>query len=265
MLGVVAAVARERRSNLVRGVDDVTQLDVAVIADLSHSRKGAELGDTAARLRMQVLGRVTPPLTIVIAPCSGGGSHHIPFALAQSVADLGMACVLVDADGQALPEHSALPASAPGLSEMLLNGARATELLQPFGSNLSVLPSGRNLAQAQQMFVRSQLVHQIDALQPLAAVTMVQAPSLSDIAGEALTGLADAIVIVVTVDQTTVRELQQAVTLLRTRGITLLGAVIAQASTDLSPRPRRSRREPSDDGKDDDTEAARPTLQREWS
>jgi len=234
LLGIVLAVTRERKANLVRSTDDLRQLDVPILADFSAVSVAADRADTVRRLRMEVLGRVTPPLTVVIAPCSPHGNHHVPISISQSIADLGNSCVLVDGDGAALPPHAALSSHAPGLSDVMLTDRNPIHLLQSLAGNLQFLPPGSELEVARDRYVTTRLPQKMAQLKPLATFTIIEAPNLSDIAGEALAGVADVLILVVTLNRTTLSQVQRVEASLSARGVVVLGAVVVTPETDLA-------------------------------
>ncbi|MDQ3627438.1 MAG: hypothetical protein M3419_01170 [Actinomycetota bacterium] len=234
VLGVLLAVTRERKANLVRSSADLHQLSVAILADFSTVTAPTARLDTVRRLRMEVLGRVTPPLTIVVAPCSAHGNHHVPIAMSQSIAELGNDCVLVDGDGSALPPRAALPSRVPGLSDVMLEDQSPLDLLQSLSSNLQFLPPGAELEVARDRFVTSRMPQKMHQLKPRATFLIIEAPDLSDIAGEALAGVADVLILVVTLNRTTLSEVQRVETSLSARGVSVLGAVLVTPDTDLA-------------------------------
>jgi len=234
VFGVVLAVARERKANLVRSTDDLRQLELPILADFSPVTDPAGRTDTVRRLRMEVLGRVTPPLTIVVAPCSPHGNHHVPISISQSIAELGNSCVLVDGDGAALPPGTALSDLAPGLSDAMLHDENPIDLLQSLAGNLEFLPPGSELEVARDRYVTSRLPQKMAQLKRLSTFTIIEAPDLSDIAGEALAGVADVLILVVTLNRTTLSQVQRVEASLSARGVTVLGAVVVTPETDLA-------------------------------
>lgn len=234
VLGLLLAVVRERKANLVRSTADLQQLAVPILADFSKVTGTAGRMDTIRRLRMEMLGRVTPPITVVVAPCSPHGNHHVPIAMSQSIAELSNDCVLVDGDGAALPPRAAVASDSPGLSDVMLEDENPVDLLLALADNLHFLPPGKDLEVARDRFVTSQLPRKMAQLTPLSMFTIIEAPDLSDIAGEALAGVADVLVLVVTLNRTTLSEVQHAEVSLSARGVVVLGAVVVTPDTDLA-------------------------------
>jgi hypothetical protein len=136
-----------------------------------------------------------------------------------------------------------------GLSDVLMRGTDPTQLLVNADSQLRLLPRGPGAGAAAERFSGPRMRETVRLLRDKAEYILINAPSVHDANAQALCTLADAVLIVVTLGQTTRYDIEQAYTEAERAGAIVIGTVVedsrvrrAGPGRDSAPRPPGSRR-----------------------
>jgi hypothetical protein len=135
-----------------------------------------------------------------------------------------------------------------GLSDVLMRGTDPTQLLVNADSQLRLLPRGPGAGAAAERFSGPRMRETVRLLRDKAEYILINAPSVHDANAQALCTLADAVLIVVTLGQTTRADIEQAYTEAERAGAIVIGTVVEEprsrraGSRDGSARPPASRR-----------------------
>ena len=135
-----------------------------------------------------------------------------------------------------------------GLSDVLMRGTDPTQLLVHADSQLRLLPRGSGAGAAAERFSGPRMRETVRLLRDKAEYILINAPSVHDANAQALCTLADAVLIVVTLGQTTRADIEQAYTEAERAGAIVIGTVVEEprsrraSSRDSSPRSSAPRR-----------------------
>jgi uncharacterized protein involved in exopolysaccharide biosynthesis/Mrp family chromosome partitioning ATPase len=229
LLGAVVAIVRERRQDLVRGSAGVRELGVRVLVEFSsRDRTPAAINQMMRVARLHALEHVSRPAVVVVAsPGDPDDTSRVAGGLALAFARIPVRTVLVQAtDVHLLGTSSADQQRVPGLSDAVLHDRDPTTVLQPVEPALTYLPTGRELPQACERFLPEVLHRVLNRLRTGEQLVLVQSPALNRAEGEALAGVADAVILAVTRHRTSFAQLEWAAGMLQQRNVALAGAIL---------------------------------------
>jgi polysaccharide biosynthesis transport protein len=246
-LGCLLAVVLERLKGRVRSAADVEATGLPVIAAVPRrSRRdrlfrrdfSAAVDNTIRRVRASILDRDPRPDIVAIAPAGSGSSDAVVSeAVAESFAKAGHRVVLVQTDGP--PAPGGLAVEEKGLAHALLHDRLTVlDMLQPsVDPLLCLLPEGGFDDQSRELLVADRLRTVLNPLVEAGNLVVIQSPGIDSAEGEAIVGAADLGLVVVTMDRTRSRQVEQVTTQTRTRGTALAALVVRRSAT---PRARRA-------------------------
>jgi Mrp family chromosome partitioning ATPase len=255
--GVLLALSLERSDRRLRDVRAVQRLGVPVLSTVSSAgglvlvtapKSGS--GEAYRRLRAAVVASVRErPVTLLVTSATPAASATLTSSnLAVALAHAGSATIMVDA-GLSETSPSALfgLGQSAGLSDVLMRGTDPTQLLVNADSQLRLLPRGPGAGAAAERFSGPRMRETVRLLRDKAEYVLINAPSVHDANAQALCTLADAVVLVVTLGQTTRQDIDQACAEAERAGAIVIGTVVEDtrgrraASKDRSPRSAQSR------------------------
>lgn len=255
--GLLAALALERSDRRLRDVRAVQRLGVPVLSTVPSggglvlvTAPKSKAGEAYRRLRAAVVASVQErPVTILVTSATPAASATLTSSnLAVALAHAGSATIMLDASfSETSPSALFGLGQSKGLSDVLMRGTDPTQLLVHADSQLRLLPRGPGAGAAAERFSGPRMRETVHLLREKAEYILINAPSVHDANAQALCTLADAVVVVITLGQTTRHDIDQAYTEAERAGATVIGTVVEDG------RSRRS------GGRDSD---ARPTDRR---
>jgi Mrp family chromosome partitioning ATPase/uncharacterized protein involved in exopolysaccharide biosynthesis len=256
--GLLIALALERSDRRLRDVRTVQRLGVPVLSTVS-SASGLVLvtapksraGEAYRRLRAAVVASVQDrPVTLLVTSATPAASATLTSSnLAVALAHAGSATIMVDASfSETSPSALFGLGQSKGLSDVLMRGTDPTQLLVHADSQLRLLPRGPGAGAAAERFSGPRMRETVRLLRDKAEYILINAPSVHDANAQALCTLADAVLIVVTLGQTTRADIEQAYLEADRAGAVVIGTVVEDSrarravSADRPPRPPSSHR-----------------------
>jgi polysaccharide biosynthesis transport protein len=256
--GLLVALALERSDRRLRDARTVQRLGVPVLSTVSSSgglvlvtAPKSRAGEAYRRLRAAVVASVQErPVTLLVTSATPAASATLTSSnLAVALAHAGSATIMVDASfSETSPSALFGLGQSKGLSDVLMRGTDPTQLLVNADSQLRLLPRGPGAGAAAERFSGPRMRETVRLLRDKAEYILINAPSVHDANAQALCTLADAVLIVVTLGQTTRADIEQAYTEAERAGAIVIGTVVEEprsrrANTrDSSPRSSTSRR-----------------------
>jgi succinoglycan biosynthesis transport protein ExoP len=199
LLGLAAAVWRERRKDLVRSVDDLEDYDLSAPV---MTIPGAKLNDAAMRqLRMRLADQIKGREIVALVGLSSGQSLRFGVLLGRSLAAGGRSVVLIDGTGSD-PKHRDVldTAGKPGLADALVEDKVPTPVTVQ--EDLDYVPSGAAAAEASEHFVDERAAKIVHAIAEGHDLTLIACMPPDDIEGEALARLSGSILLLVQLHKT---------------------------------------------------------------
>ncbi len=255
--GVLIALALERSDRRLRDVRTVQRLGVPVLSTVPTAgglvlvtAPKSKAGEAYRRLRAAVVASVQDrPVTILVTSATPAASATLTSSnLAVALAHAGSATIMVDASfSETSPSALFGLGQSKGLSDVLMRGTDPTQLLVHADSQLRLLPRGPGAGAAAERFSGPRMRETMRLLREKAEYILVNAPSVHDANAQALCTLADAVVLVVTLGQTTRHDIDQAYTEAERAGAVVIGTVVEDgrgrrtATRDADARPVRQR------------------------
>ena len=192
------------------------------------------------------------PVTLLVTSATPAASATLTSSnLAVALAHAGSATIMVDASSsETSPSALFGLGQSKGLSDVLMRGTDPTQLLVHADSQLRLLPRGPGAGAAAERFSGPRMRETVRLLRDKAEYILINAPSVHDANAQALCTLADAVVIVVTLGQTTRADIEHAYTEAERAGAIVIGTVVEDSRTRRSPsrdtaaRPASHRRRP---------------------
>jgi len=234
LLGLVIALVRETRGDMVYEAADIERAGVPVVAALRGRYRPysdqSTTDDMIRHLRAHLMATVSTPAVVAVGTCSHRMDEPgIAARLSTFLCRAGVRVVLVDAAPGDLDPTGTVPSMhVPGLAEMLLDERlRRRDLLVAENSRLSVLPRGPRFDEALDRFVPGVLEDALGPLRERADMVVLRVPSLLDAPGVATLSVAQHVLLVVTPGVSTRAEIAAAVAAVRDAGGDLLGAVVS--------------------------------------
>jgi len=257
--GLLIALALERSDRRLRDVRTVQRLGVPVLSTVSSSgglvlvtAPKSRAGEAYRRLRAAVVASVQErPVTLLVTSATPAASATLTSSnLAVALAHAGSATIMVDASfSETSPSALFGLGQSKGLSDVLMRGTDPTQLLVNADSQLRLLPRGPGAGAAAERFSGPRMRETVRLLRDKAEYILINAPSVHDANAQALCTLADAVLIVVTLGQTTRYDIEQAYTEAERAGAIVIGTVVedsrvrrAGPGRDSAPRSPGSRR-----------------------
>jgi Mrp family chromosome partitioning ATPase len=240
LLGLAIAFVRESGDRRLREPWDVESAGLPVLATLKAPQSAppdAEEVERYRTLRTAVLTHAPAPRVIAVAALS-------PATLSADVA-AGLGTALARGGSEATivltsPGSGASGKPRAGLAEVLLEDADASELRDNAGPSLYLLEPGRQIEAAAEMFASEKLRTALRDLAGSSGYVLVAAPVTGTAASTALAVVCDAVVLVNTLEDSTLQDLTAAVDEVeRVRGH-VLGAVAVQPTRRGNARLRKA-------------------------
>ncbi len=250
-LGVVVAFVRERLDEQVRESSDLQEvLDVSVLGTIPrfperfrspatalvtvHAPEGAQ-ADAFRRLRAGLLIAIAENQSQVLAvssPSSGDGKSTIAANLAVTLAQSGRSVVLISADVRrpTLEQLFDIEPGTAGLLDVLGGTATFDEAVKNVG-RFPVMISGRvhnNPTDLLQSVAMEKLVADARSRFDLVIIDTPPVLAVADVLG--MVPMVDAVLLVVSVDQTSEADVANARSELDHAGATILGAVVNRSA-----------------------------------
>jgi succinoglycan biosynthesis transport protein ExoP len=262
--GLLIALALERSDRRLRDVRTVERLGVPVLSTVSSSgglvlvtAPKSRAGEAYRRLRAAVVASVQErPVTLLVTSATPAASATLTSSnLAVALAHAGSATIMVDASfSETSPSALFGLGQSKGLSDVLMRGTDPTQLLVHADSQLRLLPRGPGAGAAAERFSGPRMRETVRLLRDKAEYILINAPSVHDANAQALCTLADAVLIVVTLGQTTRADIEQAYTEAERAGAIVIGTVVEDSRVrrpggrDSTPRSTGSHRGDSSSG-----------------
>jgi polysaccharide biosynthesis transport protein len=259
--GLLAALALERSDRRLRDVRTVERLGVPVLSTVSSAgglvlvtAPKSRAGEAYRRLRAAVVASVQErPVTLLVTSATPAASATLTSSnLAVALAHAGSATIMVDASfSETSPSALFGLGQSKGLSDVLMRGTDPTQLLVHADSQLRLLPRGPGAGAAAERFSGPRMRETVRLLRDKAEYILINAPSVHDANAQALCTLADAVLIVVTLGQTTRADIEQAYTEADRAGAIVIGTVVEDSrvrrtsTRDTGPRAGSHRGDPS--------------------
>jgi succinoglycan biosynthesis transport protein ExoP len=256
--GLLIALTLERSDRRLRDARTVGRLGVPVLSTVSSSgglvlvtAPKSRAGEAYRRLRAAVVASVQErPVTLLVTSATPAASATLVSSnLAVALAHAGSATIMVDASfSETSPSALFGLGQSKGLSDVLMRGTDPTQLLVNADSQLRLLPRGPGAGAAAERFSGPRMRETVRLLRDKAEYILINAPSVHDANAQALCTLADAVLIVVTLGQTTRADIEQAYTEAERAGAIVIGTVVEEprsrraSSRDSSPRSSAPRR-----------------------
>jgi Mrp family chromosome partitioning ATPase len=256
--GLLVALALERSDRRLRDVRAVERLGIPVLSVVPSTgglvlvtAPKSRAGEAYRRLRAAVVASVQErPVTLLVTSATPAASATLTSSnLAVALAHAGSATIMVDASfSETSPSALFGLGQSKGLSDALMRGIDPTQLLVHADSQLRLLPRGPGAGAAAERFSGPRMRETVQLLRGKAEYVLVNAPSVHDANAQALCTLADAVVLLVTLGQTTRHDVDQAYTEAERAGAIVIGAVVEggrsrrAASKDRTSRPAPPRK-----------------------
>jgi Mrp family chromosome partitioning ATPase/capsular polysaccharide biosynthesis protein len=234
--GLLIALALERSDRRLRDVRTVERLGVPVLSTVSSAgglvlvtAPKSRAGEAYRRLRAAVVASVQErPVTLLVTSATPAASATLTSSnLAVALAHAGSATIMVDASfSETSPSALFGLGQSKGLSDVLMRGTDPTQLLVHADSQLRLLPRGPGAGAAAERFSGPRMREAVRLLRDKAEYILINAPSVHDANAQALCTLADAVLIVVTLGQTTRADIEQAYTEAERAGAIVIGTVV---------------------------------------
>lgn len=236
LVGVLMALALERSDRRLRDARAVERLGLPVLSTVPAggglvlvTAPKSKAGEAYRRLRAAVVASVHEhPVTLLVTNATPAASATLTSSnLAVALAHAGSPTIMVDA-GLSETSPSALfgLGNSKGLSDVLMRGTDPTRLLVHADSQLRLLPRGPGAGAAAERFSGPRMREAVRTLSEKADYVVINAPSVHDANAQALCTLADAVLVVVTLGQTTRYDIDQAYTEAERAGAVVIGTVI---------------------------------------
>jgi capsular polysaccharide biosynthesis protein len=223
LLGLAAAVARERRKDLIRSVDDLQDYELPAPVT---TVPGAKLDEAAMRhLRMRLATQVKGHETVGLVGVASGQSLRFGVLLGKSLAAGGKSVVLVDGTGTE-PKHRDVlnTATKPGLSEALFNDKAPTPVAVQ--DDFDFVPAGASAQESSEYYVDDRAAKILHALTENHDLTLIACMPPDTIEGEALARLSGSVLLLIQLNKTSHYDLGLALRSFSAQGLRLGGIFV---------------------------------------
>lgn len=231
-VGAILALVLERKSEVLRSVDDVEHLGIAVLG--SHAGEGTDEGDDGpydvAFLAGTILNRrAVVPATVAISSLSEG----VPVAgfssdLADVLAHGREGVLLVDALGREATKH-------PGFTDVLFGSVELKDALRrktkaDNADHVDHIDIGRDPENGPMLYSTSRMSEALSSACEAYDWVILTGPASSLTAGRAVVGACDHWIPVVVLGRSTREELERGLAWARTTGVEPLGVVVVDTA-----------------------------------
>jgi polysaccharide biosynthesis transport protein len=245
--GAVVALILERRSELLRTVDDIEHLGVAVLgshtnSDVDDLGSADAVGETlydVANLAATILNRRSDaPATVAISSLSGGGSvAHFVDDLANVLSQGREGVLLIDA-------ASEVPTRSAGFSEVLSGTAELKASLVKRVRGKPVDPVARLLVgkdpgKAFSLYSTSRMSDALDTACAEYNWVLVQSPGSESTVGRAVVGACRYWIPIVELGIASREGLERGLAWARTTGVETLGVVVIDSPLNIFGRAKK--------------------------
>jgi len=223
--GFLLALFRERRRDLIRSADDLS--DYAFDAPVT-AIQGRELDDSALRhLRMRLAPQIRDHGIISLVGLRHGQALSTGVLLSQSLASGGTSVVLIDATGTE-PGHRELLEydGSEGLAEALMGVSAKVPTAYQIDKNFNYLPAGENAVAASERLVTDRARTVIHGVAERFDLTMIASMPLEEIEGESVARLTAGVLLLVETGRSSHYQLGAALNTIQTQGRRLLGVFV---------------------------------------
>jgi hypothetical protein len=223
LLGLAAAVWRERKKDLVRSVDDLQDYELAAPVT---TVPGPPLDEAAMRrLRMRLFSHIHGQESLALVGVAPGQSLRFGVLLGKSLAAGGKAVVLVDGTGTD-PRHRDLlhVGNEPGLAEALIHDKVPAAIAVQ--DDFDYVPTGASAQEASEYFVderAAKILHGIGENHDLALVACMPPDTIE---GESLARLCGSVLLLVQLNRTSHFQLGMALRSFSNQGLRLSGVFV---------------------------------------
>ncbi|WP_181310260.1 hypothetical protein [Nocardioides campestrisoli] len=212
-LGVAAV--RARRDGRVRSVDDLAEVGVPVLGEVSATDDGDDL--TTAGLRSGILAAL-PQRPLVLALVSAGREVHVADGLARSMARARYEAVLVELTSGA--------GHREGVSDLVLDRASVDDVLVPVTSHLSRVVPGRMPERLPDLLGSPDMGAALTEMGKRADVVVLEAGSAHEPWSQAVVRHSHGVLLEVHADSTTLKDISAARSMIWSSGGQVVGLVL---------------------------------------
>ncbi|WP_110181958.1 hypothetical protein [Nocardioides solisilvae] len=212
-LGVAAV--RARRDGRIRSVDDLAEVGVPVLGEVSDAGDGDDL--TTAGLRSGILAAL-PQRPLVLAVVSAGREVHVADPLARSMARARYEAVLVELTSGA--------GNREGLSDLVLDRVSPDDVLVPVTSHLSRVVPGRLPERLPDLLGSPDMGSTLGELGKRSDVVLLDAGSAHEPWSQAVVRHTHGVLLEVHADSTRLRDISAARSMMWSAGGQVVGLVL---------------------------------------
>ena len=243
LAGFVIATLRAQANPRISRREDLDELGVKVLGTWSPVPSSAAPDGThleeVRRICVALLAlQKSRPFSILFTPVGSSGHHAaVVLELGRALSITGLRTIVVDATSSEGPAERSGHGADLGLSEVMSREMSLTDVLVEVGSDLWLLPPGRDLDQGSDLFVGEALARALTAAKNRCDVVLVAGGSMDDSHAQALATCVDGVVFEVEEAVATRSALNSALNATELFGSGLLGAVFVS----LTPVARFTR------------------------
>lgn len=244
-LGIALAILRGSLDTRIHSVADVEEItNVPVVGRIAYddqiTRRPLIVHDDPRSPRTEAFRTTRTNLQffasnedarvfVVSSAAPGEGKSHVVANLAVALAETGARVALVEADlRKPRLAHVMGIEGAAGLSDVLIDRAPLEDVLQPWGpGNLMVLPAGQIPPNPAELLGSKKMREVLDMLRETADYVLIDAPPVLPVTDAAiLTNYASGSLLVSSIGQTRLQDLEQAINSLENVGGKVLGLIV---------------------------------------
>lgn len=227
LVGLLAAMFRERRKDAIRSVDDLSDYEFEAPVTTIH---GTELdNDSLRHLRMRLSPQIKGHGVVGLVGLAPGHAISMGVLLGNSLVAGGTSVALIDGTGTE-PGHRDVMGldTKPGLAQALLTGQVPTAYAveEDFG----YLPAGEDAHLASEHLLDEQARTIVHGVAQAYDFTLIACMPLDNAEGEALAQLAEGVILLVQPGTTSHFELGMALRALKSQRLRLIGVFVLPPS-----------------------------------
>jgi capsular polysaccharide biosynthesis protein len=228
--GLSLGLVRERRRDLIRSVDDLSDYDFDAPVTAIHGKEVDE--DVLRHLRMRLAPQIRDHGIISLVGMRSGHALQTGVLLGESLASGGTSVVLIDATGTEAGHKDPLDmGDQEGLAEALLGVSAKVPTAYQVEKNFNYLPAGQNAMQASERLVTDRARTVIHGVAERFDLTMIATMPLEQIEGEAVSRLTAGVLLLVETGRSSHYDLGAALTTINGQGRRLLGVFVLPRGT----------------------------------
>ncbi len=234
IFGILAALARERLDDRVRGGDDLEQLSIMSLGEMSIPPNWSPTFPTVPedhrRVRTALLSALpTVPATILIGrPGTSSQASTIIGALAIALIRSGARVCVIDSVASGWLGQDLIPPGGDGLATILLSDVPVDSVLQQPVSGLWVIPRGQWTDEAADQLGNARMRRAITSLRKQFDIVIINASGIENADSQVLARMADSVIIECLKLDTRHADLVRAVEQLGRGAVPVLGGVLVQ-------------------------------------